>query len=68
MGRQVMFVIAVDIDTKEVFIDDDSLVARFASNEQIWNTETLEWESDDDESTAYAEALELLNTQKLASD
>lgn len=68
MGRQVMFVIAVDIDTKEVFIDDDSLVARFASNEQIWNTETLEWESDDEESTAYAEALELLNTQKLASD
>lgn len=68
MGRQVMFVIAVDIDTKEVFIDDDSLVARFASNEQIWNTETLEWESDDEESTAYAEALELLNTQKLSSD
>lgn len=68
MGRQVMFVIAVDIDTKEVFIDDDSLVARFASNEQIWNTETSEWESDDEESTAYAEALELLNTQKLASD
>lgn len=68
MGRQVMFVIAVDIDTKEVFIDDDSLVARFASNEQIWNTETSEWESDDEESTAYSQALELLNTQKLASD
>jgi hypothetical protein len=63
-----MFVIAVDIDTKEVFIDDDSLVARFASNEQIWNTETSEWESDDEESTAYSQALELLNTQKLASD
>jgi hypothetical protein len=68
MGRQVMFVIAVDIDTKEVFIDDDSLVARFASNEQIWNTETSEWESDDENSTAYSQALELLNTQKLASD
>lgn len=68
MGRQVMFVVAVDIDTKEVFIDDDSLVARFASNEQIWNTETSEWESDDENSTAYSQALELLNTQKLASD
>lgn len=68
MSRQVMFVISVDLDTKEVFIDDDSLVARFASNEQIWNTETEEWEADDDESTAYYEALEILNTKKLNSD
>lgn len=68
MSRQVMFVIAVDIDTKEVFIDDDSLTARFSREEQIWNTDTEEWEADDDEATAYYEALELLNTKKLRED
>ena len=68
MSRQVMFVIAVDLDTKEVFIDDDSLVARFGHHEQVWNTDTEEWEADDEDSTAYTEALEILNTKKLASD
>lgn len=68
MSRQVMFVISVDLDTKEVFIDDDSLVARFGSHEQVWNTDTEEWEADDENSTAYAEALEILNTKKLNSD
>ena len=68
MGRQVMFVVAVDLETKEAFIDDDSLVARFGSHEQIWNSDTEEWEADDEDATAYHEALQILNTKKLASD
>lgn len=60
--------VAVDLDTREPFIDDDVLVARFASNEQIYNTETGEWEADDEDSTAYLAALEILNTVPLAKD
>ena len=68
MSRQVYFVIAVDVDTKEVFIDDDVLVARFASNEQVWNTETEQWEGDDEEATLYSQALHLLNTLQVSKD
>lgn len=63
-----MFVLAVDVDTKEVFIDDESLVARFSGNEQVWNTDTQQWESDDDEATLYGQALEILNTTPIAKD
>jgi hypothetical protein len=63
MSRQVMFVISVDLETKDVFIDDDSLTARFGSHEQIWNTDKEEWEADDDDSSAYYEALQILNTK-----
>lgn len=68
MARVVYFVVGVDLDTKEPFIDDDVLVARFASDEQIYNTDTEEWEGDDDDSTAYYEALEILNTKPLAKE
>ncbi len=68
MARIVYFVIGVDLDKQEPFIDDDVLVARFASDEQIYNTDTEEWEGDDDNSTAYLEALEILNTKPLARD
>jgi hypothetical protein len=68
MSKQVYFVVAVDLDSKEVFIDDDTLVARFASNEQVWNTQTNEWESDDENATAYSEALVILNTTLPAKD
>jgi len=63
-----MFVIAVDVDEKEVYIDDDSLVARFASNEQVWNTDTQEWELDTEDAALYQEALELLNTLRVKQD
>lgn len=68
MSRIVYFVIGVDLDSKEPFIDDDVLVARFASDEQIYNTDTEKWEGDDDDSTAYLEALEILNTVPLAKE
>jgi hypothetical protein len=63
-----MFVIAVDVDEKEVYIDDDSLVARFASNEQVWNTDTQEWELDTEDAALYQEALNLLNTLRVKQD
>lgn len=68
MSRQVIFVVAVDIDTQEVFIDDETLVARFTRDEQVWNTDTNQWECDDDESTLYGQALEILNTKPIARD
>jgi hypothetical protein len=68
MSKIVYFVIGVDLDSKEPFIDDDVLVARFSKDEQIYNTDTEEWEGDDDDSTAYLEALEILNTVPLAKE
>jgi hypothetical protein len=65
MSREVMFIIAVDVDTKKAYIDDATLTARFASNEQVWNTDTNEWESDDEHATLYAQALEILNNATL---
>jgi hypothetical protein len=62
MSKQVVFVVTVDLDTKQVFIDDDLLVARFASHEQVWDTATQKWEADDEEATLYQEALNILNT------
>lgn len=68
MAKIVYFVVGVDLDTKEPFIDDDVFVARFAVDEQIYNTDTKEWQGDDGESTAYYEALEILNTKSLAKE
>jgi hypothetical protein len=68
MSKQVYFVIAVDLDKGEPFIDDEVLTARFSSKEQVWNTDTEEWESDDEEATLYLKALEILNTVPLRKE
>ena len=68
MAKQVYFVVAVDLDTGEPFIDDEVLTARFSSKEQVWNTDTEEWESDDEEATLYLKALEILNTVPLRKE
>ena len=68
MSKQVIFVIAVDIDEKEVYIDDATLVARFAPHEQVWNTDTQEWELDTEDAALYQEALKLLNTLQVKKD
>lgn len=68
MAKQVYFVIAVDLDEGVPFIDDTVLTARFPSDEQVWDTETEKWESDDEDSTLYLKALEILNTVPLAKE
>lgn len=45
MSKQVYFVVYYDTETKEVFIDEDTLVARFPKG-SVWNTETEKWENE----------------------
>jgi hypothetical protein len=68
VSKQVYFVIAVDLDEGVPFIDDAVLTAKFASDEQVWDTDTEQWESDDDDSTLYLRALEILNTVPLGKE
>jgi hypothetical protein len=67
MSKQVYFVIGVDLDSKEPFIDDDTFTARFSKSEQVWDTETNEWVSDP-ELELYAEALEIINKKRPRDD
>lgn len=68
MSKQIYFVIGVDLETKEVFIDDETFTARFDKSEQVWNSDTDEWEEYDEDGTLYAEALEILNTKHPRAD
>ena len=66
MTRQVYFVIAVDLDDKTVWIDDDTFVARFGKDEQVWDDKTSEWrEYAEDE---YENAVAILNEKRLEND
>jgi hypothetical protein len=67
MGRQVYFVVAVDVDEKTVAIDDGTFTAKFDSSEQVWNEDTNEWQSDP-ELVLYNAALELLNNTPLSKE
>lgn len=67
MSKQVYFVIAVDLDEKAPFIDDDTFTARFSKTEQVWDTDKNEW-VEDPELKLYNQALEILNTTPLAKD
>jgi len=60
MGRQVAFVITVDIDKKEAFIDDALFMAKFGRDEQVWDSTAQEWQGDAD-NKFYYQALEILN-------
>lgn len=64
MSKQVSFVITVDLDNKEPFIDDDTFTARFSKKEQVWDTDTQEW-VEDPELELYYQALEILNNTPL---
>jgi hypothetical protein len=64
MSKQVYFVIGVDVDDKEVFIDDEAFIARFDKHQQVWDTEKSEW-SRDENLELYSKALEILNTTPL---
>lgn len=60
MGREVHFVIAVDVDNKTIAIDDSTYRSRFLSSEGYYDTEKLEW-FEDEELELYNYALQLLN-------
>lgn len=62
MSKQVMFVVAVDIDTAEIMIDDVLFTARFSSNEAAWDTESEEWLADPNDEL-YVAALDILNAK-----
>jgi hypothetical protein len=67
MSKQVYFVIAVDLDEKAPFIDDDTFTAMFSKSQQVWDTVEGVW-IDDPELELYNQALEILNSKPLASD
>lgn len=68
MSKQVYFVVGVDLDQKEVFIDDEAFTARFSKSEQVWDSELEQW-IEDPNLDFYAEALEILNSGRpLAKD
>jgi hypothetical protein len=43
MARLVYFVVAVDLDAKSVFVDDDVFTARFGEDEQVFDDVSGEW-------------------------
>jgi hypothetical protein len=45
MAELIHFVVAVDLETGEVILDDDTLIARF-HNGAVWNTNTEEWRAE----------------------
>lgn len=58
MAKQVHFVVVVDLDEKYWFVDDNTFMARFATDEGTWDTDTLDWRATTDEE--HIEALEIL--------
>lgn len=60
MSREVHFVIAVDVDTGRLFIDDATYEAKFDEDEGYWDTDKLLWQVDKDR-LLYDKALEILN-------
>jgi len=64
VSKQVVFVITVDIEDKEAFIDDALFMAKFGKSEQAWDTDTQEWVEDPD-NELYYQALEILNNTPL---
>lgn len=68
MSKQVHFVVTVDLSEGVPFIDDETYSARFSKGEEVWDTETSEWEEYGEEMELYYQALEILNTVPLAKD
>jgi hypothetical protein len=66
MARTVHFVIAVDLDSKTVHIDDDTFTAKFHDG-ALYDDETQQWREEDYD-TEYLPALQLLNTVPLGGE
>jgi hypothetical protein len=59
MAKQVHFVVVVDLDTKEWFVDDETFMVKFHEGEGTWDTGTETWEATEwDDNLA---ALDILN-------
>lgn len=66
MSRLVYFVVGVDLDDKEIYIDDETFTMRFSKNEQVWDTDLNEWR--EYEADEYEQAVDLLNTRPLGGE
>jgi len=62
MGREVHFVIAVDVDNNTIAIDDGTYRSRFSKDEGYYDTDKLEW-YEDENLTLYDLALGILNNK-----
>jgi hypothetical protein len=67
MGREVHFVIAVDVDTKRAYIDDETYTSKFDSSQGYFDTRTDEWQVDEDR-LLYDIALGILNSKSALAD
>ena len=67
LSKQVYFVVGVDLESKEVFIDDEAFTARFSKSEQVWDAELEQW-IEDSNLELYTEALEILNKKRPRDD
>jgi len=62
MSREVHFVVAVDVDSGEIYIDDDTYAAKFDYSQGYYDTEKEAWFEDEDR-LLYGKALEILNSK-----
>lgn len=62
MSREVHFVIAVDVDTNDIYIDDETYAAKFDYEQGYWDTDTEQWHEDEDR-LLYDKALKILNNK-----
>lgn len=63
MAKQVHFVVVVDLDEKDFYIDDETFRAKFHEDEGTWNTATNKWEATEWEDNLAA--LEVLHSRLL---
>lgn len=66
MSRLVYFVVGVDLDDKEIYIDDETFMAVFSKSQQVWDTDLNEWR--EYEADEYEQAVDLLNTRPLGGE
>ena len=66
MSRLVYFVVGVDLDDKEIYIDDETFMAVFSKSQQVWDTDLNEWR--EYEADEYERAVDLLNTRPLGGE
>lgn len=66
MAREIKFIISIDLDAQTSSIDDGSFTIRYQDWEQVWNTDTQDWQPYKE--GEYDLALQILNTKKLEDD
>lgn len=66
MSRLIYFVVGVDLDNEEVYIDDETFSQMFTRSQQVWDTGLNTWREYEGEE--YERALEFLNSKPLRND